>query len=113
MCGGSNDDGSNTIERNSQRAGYGVDTFANTRNVGTVSGKGHSGLSTTEAASIALDPTSSMSTPFEQGLATAQLAAPGGLILGGLRTLNFRSHGGFPSVRGLLGGGSGKGLLGG
>ena len=108
MCGGSNDNGSNTIERQTQ-----VDTFANTRNVGTVSGKGHSGLSTEEAASIALDPTSSMSTPFEKGLATAQMAVPGGLVLGGLRTLNFSSHGGFPSVRGLLGGGSGKGLLGG
>tara|TARA_X000001382_G_scaffold68894_1_gene47920 strand:- start:3653 stop:3979 length:327 start_codon:yes stop_codon:yes gene_type:complete len=108
MCGGSNDNGSNTIERQTQ-----VDTFANTRNVGTVSGAGHSGLSTNEAASIALDPTSSMSTPFEKGLAAAQMAVPGGLVLGGLRTLNLRSHGGFPSVRGLLGGGSGKGLLGG
>jgi hypothetical protein len=108
MCMGGGSDDTNTIERGTK-----VDTFKNTRNVGTVSGKGHSGLSTEEAASIALDPTSSMSTPFEKGLATAQLAAPGGLVLGGLRTLNLRSHGGFPSVRGLLGGGGGKSLLGG
>ncbi len=102
MCVGSDSDASNTIERETK-----VDTFANTRNVGTVSGAGHSGLSTREAADIALNPASSMSTPFEKGLATAQLAAPGGLILGGLRTLNLRSHGS------LLGGGRGKGLLGG
>ncbi len=100
MGGGSDDP--NTVERET-----GVDTVKNTRNVGTVSGDGHSGLSTKEAADIALNPASSMSTPFEKGLAAAQLAAPGGLILGGLRTLNLRSHGS------LLGGGSGKGLLGG
>lgn len=101
MCGGAASDDSNTIERNT-----GVDTFAHTRNVGTVSGAGHSGLSTKEAASIALDPTSSLSTPTEKALAAAQLAAPGGLILGGLRTLNLRSHGS------ILGGGGGKNLLG-
>ena len=108
MCGGSNDNGSNTIERQTQ-----VDTFANTRNVGTVSGKGHSGLSTEEAASIALDPTSRLSSPLEKGLATAQMAVPGGLVLGGLRTLGLRSHGGMPSVSSLLGSGRGKSLLGG
>jgi hypothetical protein len=102
MCMGGGSDDTNTVERET-----GVDTFKNTRNVGTVSGAGHSGLSTKEAADIALNPASSMSTPFEKGLAAAQLAAPGGLILGGLRTLNLRSHGS------LLGGGGGKGLLGG
>ena len=105
---GSSSDDTNTIERETK-----VDTFKNTRNVGSVSREGHSGLSTNEAASIALDPTSRLSSPLEKGLATAQMAVPGGLVLGGLRTLNLRSHGGFPSVRGLLGGGRGKGLLGG
>jgi len=102
MCGGATSDDTNTIERETK-----VDSFAHTRNVGSVSGAGHSGLSTKEAADIALNPTSSLSTPEEKGLAAAQLAAPGGLILGGLRTLNLRSHGS------ILGGGGGKGLLGG
>ena len=102
MCVGSTGDASNTIERESK-----VDTFANTRNVGSVSDLGHSGLSTSEAADIALNPASQMSSSQEKGLAAAQLAAPGGLIFGGLRTLGLRSH------SGLLGSGSGKSLLGG
>ena len=102
MCMGSSSDDTNTIERETK-----VDTFKNTRNVGSVSGAGHSGLSTREAADIALNPASNLSTPTEKALATAQLAAPGGLIFGGLRTLGLRSHGN------ILGGGSGKGLLGG
>ena len=103
MCVGSDTgDASNTIERESK-----VDTFSNTRNVGSVSDAGHSGLSTLEAADIALNPASKMASSREKGLAAAQLAAPGGLILGGLRTLGLRSHGG------LLGSGSGKSLLGG
>ena len=105
MCVGSDTgDASNTIERQT-----GVDTFSNTRNVGSVSGAGHSGLSTGEAANIALNPTSKLSTPEEKGLAAAQIAAPGGLIFGGLRAMGLRSYGS------LLGGGSssGKTLLGG
>ena len=100
MCMGGSSDDTNTVERESK-----VDSFKHTRNVGTVSGKGHSGLSTKEAADIALNPASKMSTPFEKGVATAQLAAPGGLVLGGLRTLNLRSHGNLLGGRGttLLG----------
>ena len=108
MCAGSGSDDTNTVERQT-----GVDTFKNTRNVGSVSREGHSGLSTTEAASIALDPTSKLSSPLEKGVATAQMAVPGGLVLGGLRTLGLRSHGGMPSVSSLLGSGRGKSLLGG
>lgn len=108
MCAGSGSDDTNTVERQT-----GVDTFKNTRNVGSVSREGHSGLSTNEAASIALDPTSRLSSPLEKGLATAQMAVPGGLVLGGLRTLGLRSHGGMPSVSSLLGSGRGKSLLGG
>jgi hypothetical protein len=103
MCvGPDTSDASNTIERQSE-----VDTFTNTRNVGSVSDAGHSGLSTGEAADIALNPASKMASSREKGLAAAQLAAPGGLILGGLRSFGLRSHGG------LLGSGSGKTLLGG
>ena len=104
MCVGSdNGNDSNTIERETM-----VDTFANKRNVGSVSDAGHSGLSTGEAASIAFNPASKLSTPEEKGIAAAQIAMPGGFILGGLRALSLRSHGG------LLGGsGSDKTLLGG
>ena len=105
MCVGSdNGNDSNTIERETM-----VDTFANKRNVGETSGAGHSGLSMGEAASIAMNPVSKLSTPEEKGLAAAQVGMPGGFILGGIRELNLRSR-----SRSLLGdSGSGKTLLGG
>ena len=105
MCAGNgNGDSSNTIERETQ-----VDSFTHTRNVGETSGAGHSGLSMGEAPSIAMNPASKLSTREEKGLAAAQVAIPGGFILGGLRALSLRSR-----SRSLLGASdSGKTLLGG
>ena len=105
MCmGPDTSDTSNTIERKSE-----VDAFSTTRNVGETSGAGHSGLSIGEAADIAINPASELSSPAEKGVAAAQVAMPGGFILGGLRALSLRSR-----SRSLLGdSGSGKTLLGG
>ena len=107
MCGGSDSSGetSSSVERESQ-----VDTFSTTRNVGPVSGAGHSDLSTSEAASIALNPISTLSTPTEKAMAVGQAALPGGFILGALRANALRS----PRSGGLLGSsGIGKTILGG
>ena len=106
MCVGSDNSGEtpSSIERKTQ-----VDTFSTTQQIGPVSGAGHSDLSRTEAFSIANNPFSSLSTPVEKGIAVAQAALPGGTILGALRGAYMTS----PRADSILGGGGGKGLLGG
>ena len=88
MCGGSDSSGetSSSVERESQ-----VDTFSTTRNVGPVSGAGHSDLSTSEAASIALNPVSTLSTPTEKAIAMGQAILPGGFLVGALRANALRA----------------------
>ena len=88
MCGGSDSSGETpgSIERESQ-----VDTFSTTRNVGPVSGAGHSDLSTSEAASIALNPASTLSTPTEKAIAMGQAILPGGFLVGALRANALRA----------------------
>mgnify|MGYP003122268701 CR=1 FL=1 len=106
MCAGSDAGGDtqSSVERESQ-----VDTFGRTEQVGPVSGAGHSDLSRSEAFSIANNPFSNLSTSGEKGMAVAQAALPGGSILGAIRGAALTS----PRAGGLLGGGSGKSLLGG
>lgn len=107
MCVGSDAGGEtqSSVERKSE-----VDTFSTTKQIGSVSGAGHSDLSTSEAFSIANNPLSSLSTPTEKAMAVGQAALPGGFVLGALRANALRS----PRSGGLLGGSSGgKTILGG
>ena len=106
MCVGSDNSGEtpSSIERKTQ-----VDQFERTRGLGPTSMGGHSDLSPMEALSLANNPFSSLSTPVEKGMAVAQAALPGGTILGALRGAYMTS----PRADSILGGGGGKGLLGG
>jgi hypothetical protein len=90
MCVGSDNGGGETPGSIERESGV-VDTFSTTRNVGPVSEAGHSDLSASEAASIALNPASSLSTPSEKAMAMGQAVLPGGFLLGALRANALRA----------------------